>query len=448
MRPRLEDRARGRLAAAAAFVILFFAGASLAAGAGDSVVDAVTGSGTTCTTSTDVSETPATDTAAVESTEDECKDETTSSPTSTEGGDPGEGKPAPTESEPPETSAPDDPPGSGNPPESPDPPEQPEQPEQPDSSGKDDPEAVPPSQPAPNPPESSAPPPSSVAESPASPEGSFPPPGAPPAVGTELELENEGGAIATIWLHRELPDPTPRAKRLTREFARDLRRISARAGVHWSLVLGVIRARGLRGRAPVEEWQLERLSGRLARLRADRRPHLAVLELKDRRRFVIRVVALARYNRAASLRGLVRGLRATKPRLARWILKDERIDVYEGGRADIAAGRINVRVLVLLRYLAEAHRQVTVSSLETGHRLFSRPGVISAHVYGLAVDVAGLNNKPIYGNQEPGGLTERAVRTILRLPAELQPRQVISLLGLGGASFPLGDHDDHIHVGY
>jgi hypothetical protein len=25
---------------------------------------------------------------------------------------------------------------------------------------------------------------------------------------------------------------------------------------------------------------------------------------------------------------------------------------------------------------------------------------------------------------------------------------VISLLGLGGPSFPLGDHGDHIHVGF
>jgi hypothetical protein len=25
---------------------------------------------------------------------------------------------------------------------------------------------------------------------------------------------------------------------------------------------------------------------------------------------------------------------------------------------------------------------------------------------------------------------------------------VISLLGLGGPSFPMGDHGDHIHVGY
>ena len=45
-------------------------------------------------------------------------------------------------------------------------------------------------------------------------------------------------------------------------------------------------------------------------------------------------------------------------------------------------------------------------------------------------------------------MTEKAVRSILMLPVELQPRQVISLLGLGGASFPMADHDDHIHVGY
>ena len=103
---------------------------------------------------------------------------------------------------------------------------------------------------------------------------------------------------------------------------------------------------------------------------------------------------------------------------------------------------------MLLRYLAEAHGQVTVSSLTTGHRLYARPGVISAHVYGLAVDVAALDNTSIYGHQQPGGLTEQAVRNILLLPAELQAKQVISLLGLGGPSFPLADHDDHIHVGY
>jgi hypothetical protein len=80
--------------------------------------------------------------------------------------------------------------------------------------------------------------------------------------------------------------------------------------------------------------------------------------------------------------------------------------------------------------------------------VYSRPGVVSAHTYGQAVDIAGLANQSIAGNQEPGGLTERAVRDVLLLPAEMRPRQVISLLGLGGPSFPLADHGDHIHVGF
>ncbi len=122
--------------------------------------------------------------------------------------------------------------------------------------------------------------------------------------------------------------------------------------------------------------------------------------------------------------------------------------MYDGGREDLEAGRIDVRVVVLIGYLVERHGSITVSSLFSGHRLFARPGVVSAHVHGHAVDIAAIEGTPIAGHQEPGGVTEQAVRSILLLPAELQPQQVISLLGLGGASLPLSDHGDHIHVGY
>jgi hypothetical protein len=73
---------------------------------------------------------------------------------------------------------------------------------------------------------------------------------------------------------------------------------------------------------------------------------------------------------------------------------------------------------------------------------------VSAHIYGEAVDISALGGVSIYGNQQPGGLTERAVRNVLLLPVELRPKQVISLLGLGGPSFALANHYDHIHVGY
>jgi hypothetical protein len=227
-----------------------------------------------------------------------------------------------------------------------------------------------------------------------------------------------------------------------------LRSTATDAGVDWALVLGVVRARGGRGHAPASAVEIQALADKLAAANAKERPRLALRVLYGRKSLAGRAVALSRYNRAVGLRALVTGLEAARPRLERRVLTDERLDIYAGGRADVQQGKIDVRVLVLMLYMAEAHGQVTVSSLESGHRLYSRPGVISAHVYGLAVDIAGLANRPIYVNQDPGGLTEKAVRSILRLPAEVQPQQVISLLGLGGPSFPLGDHGDHIHVGY
>ena len=89
-----------------------------------------------------------------------------------------------------------------------------------------------------------------------------------------------------------------------------------------------------------------------------------------------------------------------------------------------------------------------MSCLISGHRLYARPGVISAHIFGLAVDISEVGGTPIYGHQQPGGITERAVRDVLLLPPEVLPKQVISLLRLGGPSFALADHYNHIHIGF
>jgi hypothetical protein len=300
------------------------------------------------------------------------------------------------------------------------------------------------------------PPPPVTVTDPAPPASSPPPPPPRPHPQPILRTKHETrpaeigeGGHATIWLHRVLPDPTPPAKRLAPAFARRLRAISNTAHVRWWLVLAVVRARGGDGRFPASTAALQRLADRLDSLHAWRHPWRAVRVLsRGNEKFADRTVALARYNRAVTLRALVHGLDWAKPMLARKILRDRWITVYPGGRMDISMGRIDVRVLVLIRYLRMTYRQVTVSSLFTGHRFFARPGVVSAHMYGLAVDIAALARTPINGHQEPGGITERAIEAILLLPAEVQPQQVISLLGLGGPSFPLADHYDHIHVGY
>jgi hypothetical protein len=260
---------------------------------------------------------------------------------------------------------------------------------------------------------------------------------------------DEPNVAATVWLYRDLPDPTPPSRRLKPSFARQLVRISKRNHVDWALTLAVLRADGQLGTVPASKAQLMDLTRKLARRHANRDAWASVLSIEGRTGFADRTVALQNLYRAIGLQALVHGYDWAKPHLEKQILNDKRVSIYPGGRADIQHHRVNVRVLALIAYLAEAHGQVTVSCLISGHRLYARPGVVSAHIYGLAADISTLGGVSILGHQQPdNSITEKAVRNILLLPAELQPRQVISLLGLGGPSFPLANHYDHIHVGY
>jgi len=166
-----------------------------------------------------------------------------------------------------------------------------------------------------------------------------------------------------------------------------------------------------------------------------------------------RVTAHAAFLGALGTYGLQHGLAASSKRLRLRVAKDTRIELYDGGRRDVKQGRVDTRVLLVAEYLANSFGHVRLSSLVTGHRLFSSSGNVSAHVYGRAVDVAEVGHTSIYGHQDPGSVTERAVKLLLMLPGKVQPRQVISLLDLDGpsgnrGSFSLADHDDHIHVGY
>ena len=241
-----------------------------------------------------------------------------------------------------------------------------------------------------------------------------------------------------------LPDPTPRARRLPPRVARVVRIAARRAGVDWALLLAALRTRSPHSYPAYERVRIRAVARTLSR---GARPARALARAVGASRLE-RAATLASYNRAVGLEALVSGLRAAKPILAARVATDPRIVVYAGGREDVARGRVDVRVLALTLYLAEHHEQVTVSSLISGHRTYSRPGVVSAHVPGRAVDVSALGGVPVAGHQRRGSVVERAVRGILLLPEELQAQQVISLFDLGGASFALRDHDDHIHIGY
>ena len=137
-----------------------------------------------------------------------------------------------------------------------------------------------------------------------------------------------------------------------------------------------------------------------------------------------------------------------KPLLERRVLSDNRVDIYPCGRSDIKSGQIDRRVLATLEYLAESGLRPSVSSLKCGHGFYTSAGGVSHHSSGNAVDIAQINGISILGNQDRGGITEQAVRRLMRLQGTLQADQIISLLDLGGPTFAMGDHADHIHVGF
>jgi hypothetical protein len=137
-----------------------------------------------------------------------------------------------------------------------------------------------------------------------------------------------------------------------------------------------------------------------------------------------------------------------KPMLAKRVLGDERIETYDCGRQDIRSGQVDRRVLATLEYLAETGFRPTVTSLKCGHSFYTTGGGVSHHSSGNALDIAKVNGVPILGHQEPGGITEQTVRQLMRLQGTMRPDQIISLLDLGQNTLAMGDHADHIHVGF
>jgi hypothetical protein len=163
-----------------------------------------------------------------------------------------------------------------------------------------------------------------------------------------------------------------------------------------------------------------------------------------------RAIALDNYLQALGTQTILTGLDASRDQLQQQVLNDPRVSIYPAGRGDVSSGKLDVRVLAIIEYLAQANGSVGVSCLISGHSLYvhGRPGVVSAHIYGRAVDINSVGGTPILDHQGSGSVTEKAIQQILALPASVEPLQVISLMNLGGPSFALPDHYNHIHIGY
>lgn len=113
---------------------------------------------------------------------------------------------------------------------------------------------------------------------------------------------------------------------------------------------------------------------------------------------------------------------------------------------DITMGLIKPVVLRFLLAFTEAGFPVTITALKSDHKKESRPGHISAHWYGLAVDM---------GNYSGDNATvQNAMTWIGNHQTQLKFSQLIGptdslVIPLGNYDTKtLAAHDDHIHVGW
>jgi Transglycosylase SLT domain/Peptidase family M23 len=139
----------------------------------------------------------------------------------------------------------------------------------------------------------------------------------------------------------------------------------------------------------------------------------------------------------------------SKEALQQRVLNDEGLDIYQCGREDIEAGRIDRRVLAVLEYLRTKGFTLRISALECGHGILTEGGNVSEHSTGDAVDIAEINGVNVIGHQGPGTLVHELIEDVLELQGPMQPHQVISLEDFPGEiSFAEPSHWDHVHIGY
>ncbi len=140
----------------------------------------------------------------------------------------------------------------------------------------------------------------------------------------------------------------------------------------------------------------------------------------------------------------------SKATLAQRVLTNPRIEIYSCGRRDIEAGLIDRRVLATLEFLAASGLKPAITSLTCGHGYYTAGGNVSEHSSGSAVDIAMINGIPVMGHQGEGSITDITIRRLLTLQGTAKPHQIISLMKYEGAdnTLALGDHADHIHVGF
>ncbi|HEY4896215.1 MAG TPA: lytic murein transglycosylase [Solirubrobacteraceae bacterium] len=119
--------------------------------------------------------------------------------------------------------------------------------------------------------------------------------------------------------------------------------------------------------------------------------------------------------------------------LERTVLSDPGITLPACARHDVASGSVDRRVLAVLAFLSRSGLKPKLDSLRCGRSASGSATLSLAQAKGDAVAISAINGIPIAGHQGPGTITDLTVRTLLTLPREFVPQEIVSLMRYPGA---------------
>jgi hypothetical protein len=130
------------------------------------------------------------------------------------------------------------------------------------------------------------------------------------------------------------------------------------------------------------------------------------------------------------------------------VLSNPRIELSSLAAGDVAAGRIDPRVLEVLLVLAERFDLGSVGPLISGHSYFVAGTTIpSNHSFGRAVDISVIDGQAV-------SMYNPAARDVIELVLSLQPPLLPDELGCPWPMYHADvrtftkDHHDHVHIGW
>lgn len=134
------------------------------------------------------------------------------------------------------------------------------------------------------------------------------------------------------------------------------------------------------------------------------------------------------------------------------LLANPNVEIYSGGREDLASGQVDARVVAVLAALAQEHT-IVVTSLVAGHPRCAVTGqphglgcVVSNHYFGRGADIAVVDGIPISARHPD---VAALMNQLAELPAPYRPDEIGGPIDTGQSGvFTNTFHADHIHIGW